>query len=111
MVFHEHFLLQCSPAGQVPATLVPELTVFRFSSGYDHRVANPALPGEFYGEVKYRCLEGRSMVTEAADKLYCSEGEWIGRRPECVTSTDGKRGAAPCSDKQAAECDHACSLK
>ena len=50
--------------------------------GYDHRVPNRVLRGEFYAEVTYECRRGYDFESEEANnKLFCSDGEWIGERP------------------------------
>ena len=73
-------------------------------SGYDHRVPNRILPGEFYAEALYECDAGFGFgpsSTAAPRAMYCSEGEWVGRRPQCVTPPDGEGVAGeegPCED-------------
>ena len=53
--------------------------------GYDHHVPNRILPGEFYAEAAYSCDPGFGFEAANAPRaMYCSEGEWVGRRPKCV---------------------------
>ena len=80
---------------------------FPSSRGYDYRVRNPAMPGEFYAEVTYRCQQGH-FFDSAAEKLYCSENKWIGRMPECLPARETSRQA--CSPAQQGDCDHGCYL-
>ena len=97
-----------------------------YSRGYDHRVPNPAMPGEFYAEVSYRCADGfdfenmersvNSRSDEKFNKLYCSEGRWEGRIPECleVEEIDNNEDLAsncPDEEEKRLNCDHACVLK
>ena len=103
--------------------------------GYDHRVPNPAMPGEFHAEVSYKCKSGydfefverntasgeKRRLIEKYNKLYCSEGRWEGRVPECLEEkylTDrghgggiyGVTGSSPCTLEQETElsCEHSC---
>ena len=83
------------------------------------------MPGEFYAEVSYRCAAGfvfdhiersvKGRSGEKFNKLYCSEGRWEGRIPECLEVGQGGNvedfGSA-CSDQEERRlrCDHACVL-
>ena len=42
--------------------------------------------------------------------MYCSEGEWVGRRPQCVPEEKVDTLEGPCNAEDAAECDQACTL-
>ncbi len=80
--------------------------------GYDHRVPNKILPGEFYAEALYECDKGFDFEPPSLRTMYCSEGEWIGRRPECAeaASEGAVGGATPCNAADAAECEQLCVL-
>ena len=78
--------------------------------GYDHRVPNRILPGEFYAEALYACDAGfgfgPSAAAAAPRTMYCSEGEWVGRRPQCLP----EKREGPCDAADASECEQACTL-
>ena len=39
------------------------------------------MPGQFYSIAKYACENGHESESL---RLYCSEGEWVGKYPECL---------------------------
>ena len=94
--------------------------------GYDHRVPNPAMPGEFYAEVSYRCANGFDFDTierspngnqqkDKFNKLYCSEGRWEGRIPECIERSeenfpDEFGSDCPAEDQERLGCEQSCVL-
>ena len=79
--------------------------------GYDHRVPNRILPGEFYAEAAYACDAGFGFeaAANAPRAMYCSEGEWVGRRPKCVKE-ESVEAEGPCNAVDAAQCEQACTL-
>ena len=81
------------------------------------------MPGEFYAEVSYRCANGfdfdniervaNSKSSEKFNKLYCSEGRWEGRIPECVevrkgNNNDEMSSNCPIEEETRLNCDHSC---
>ena len=81
------------------------------------------MPGEFYAEVSYICADGfdfdkdeRSDNEESGEKfnkLYCSEGRWEGRIPECLEASEGGdddnlTSNCPHEDEMRLQCDHSC---
>ena len=95
------------------------------SRGYDHRVPNPAMPGEFYAEVSYICAPGfdfdndeRNVKNggEKFNKLYCSEGRWEGRVPECINLGEGKHkqdadSICPPEEESKMNCEQSCVME
>ena len=93
--------------------------------GYDHRVPNPAMPGEFYAEVSYICASGFDFDNderneknsgEKFNKLFCSEGRWEGRVPECIEEHEGNRrkdseSMCPPVEESKLNCEHSCTMK
>ncbi|CAB4069882.1 FBN1 [Lepeophtheirus salmonis] len=82
---------------------------------YDHRVPNPALPGEFYAEVLYKCDEGYAFDPSKPDTLFCSERRWIGKRPLCVAKStleiaDPSRPSCDPDVQEKKRCEHICYL-
>ena len=84
------------------------LIIFIFR-GYDHQIANQALPGELYAEVLYQCDAGFKLSEDKVDRLFCSEGDWIGRRPKCV-EVQVKDPRPVCPINLAAKCDQLCFM-
>ena len=54
------------------------------SSEYDYEVPNDLMPGQLYSIAKYACENGYESESL---RLYCSEGEWVGKYPECLQVT------------------------
>ncbi len=83
-----------------------------FPRGYDHRVPNRAMPGQFYAEALYVCHKGFEFDPPETRILFCSEGEWVGRTPNCVPAP----GAAAdptrpqCKQEDAEKCHQLCYL-
>lgn len=78
--------------------------------GYDHRVANRVLDGEFFAEALYECLPGFQFSPSDLRTLYCAEGEWTGRRPACIAETAPGEQRPPCSEADSAFCEQLCFL-
>eukprot|EP00095_Tigriopus_kingsejongensis_P006042 maker-scaffold651_size119386-snap-gene-0.25 protein:Tk06042 transcript:maker-scaffold651_size119386-snap-gene-0.25-mRNA-1 annotation:"hypothetical protein DAPPUDRAFT_303147" len=78
--------------------------------GYDHRVENAALPGDFYAEVLYECEEGHELANPEIKRLYCSENDWIGKRPECQPIGTNEYGGLNCRPEDEADCEQLCAL-
>lgn len=78
-------------------------------SNYNHRVPNPALPGELYSSIIYSCEEGYKLETPQLDTLFCSENKWIGQQPKCLEVV--KKDPRPtCPPLLARKCDQLCFL-
>ena len=58
-----------------------------YYSGYDYEVPNGLMPGQFYSIAKYTCEDGYESDSQ---RLYCSEGEWVGKYPECLQVTSSE---------------------
>ena len=83
------------------------------------------MPGEFYAEVSYICADGFDFDKderndggesgEKFNKLYCSEGRWEGRVPECLAIGEGGDDETLTSncqheDEVRLNCDHSCVI-
>lgn len=82
---------------------------FIFLSHYDHRVPNEAIPGKIYSVVHYLCDPGYASPSL---KMYCSEGQWKGKQPQCVNQdeVDEEQGEN-CSQPEAAKCPEGCAVQ
>ncbi|TRY63359.1 hypothetical protein TCAL_10815 [Tigriopus californicus] len=79
--------------------------------GYDHRVENVASPGKFYAEASYKCDKGYEFEDPALSKLYCSENDWIGKRPMCLPGSTHPDAVPECQPEDAQKCDQLCVLE
>ena len=61
---------------------------------------------------EYKCEEG---YESDALKMFCSDGEWLGKQPQCLKlddTNDYDEGYSDqCSADQAAQCQHICVLQ
>ena len=83
------------------------------------------MPGEFYAEVSYICASGFDFDNderneknkgEKFNKLYCSEGRWEGRVPECLEVGNGigredASSICPPEEENKLNCDHTCVVE
>ena len=82
-------------------------------SGYDHQVPNPAQPGKLYSLAMYQCEEGYKSESLS---MFCSDGEWMGKQPQCNKVEEENEeyediSDLQCSADQAAQCQHICILE
>ena len=83
------------------------------------------MPGEFYAEVSYICAPGFDFDNdernvkdkgEKFNKLYCSEGRWEGRVPECIEAGEGKDkqdadSICPPEEESKMNCEQSCVME
>ncbi|VVC43610.1 Immunoglobulin-like fold,Sushi/SCR/CCP domain,HYR domain [Cinara cedri] len=48
---------------------------------------NPVGPSNKYLEAIYRCAKGHVFENPSQNRLYCSNGHWVGKKPSCVPKT------------------------
>jgi hypothetical protein len=52
------------------------------------RRKNSEKPHNRYLVAVYKCQEGFSLQDPSADRLYCSEDEWVGEQPVCTATSN-----------------------
>ena len=57
----------------------------------------------------YQCDSGFKLSEDKVDRLFCSEGDWIGRRPKCV-EVEIKDPRPVCPINLASKCDQLCFM-
>ncbi|RLU27266.1 hypothetical protein DMN91_001067 [Ooceraea biroi] len=65
---------------------------------------NVRLPYNQFHVAIYSCMEGFVFLNLKNDRLFCSNGTWIGRHPKCVRKTEKVKHCA----KHGKECQHVC---
>ncbi|XP_025408266.1 sushi, von Willebrand factor type A, EGF and pentraxin domain-containing protein 1-like [Sipha flava] len=56
--------------------------VFKYS-----KKKNPARPNNNYLQAIYRCNKGNIFENPSQNRLYCSNGHWVGVKPSCIPKT------------------------
>jgi hypothetical protein len=53
------------------------------------RRKNPEKPYNRYLVAVYKCQEGFQLQDPSVDRLYCTEDEWVGEEPACISASNG----------------------
>ncbi|XP_029163192.1 fibrillin-1-like isoform X1 [Nylanderia fulva] len=72
------------------------------------RRKNVLPPYNRYLVAVYECADGYVFVESTTDRLFCSNGTWLGRRPKCIKENQPPIDKVKRCDQGAGECEHVC---